>query len=732
MKTRNLFIAMALPTLFAACSQDEFVNENKFTEVPQLAADFKLNAEKVMGAQTKGTWNEVDGKFVYKWEIETTAASTSEILGLCWTGKVDDKAYTDQTAKNLFTNYKFAISKASDEKNEDGTLKNPTNAATGKTGSNYKQYAEFNTEASSLFAGEYVVYYPYTEGFNEVGYIKASVNNEFTTDADTKAKMYAAGGSKMFMMSKRTAMKAGQTSKGFELSAKSTLLRLDLKMATGESAVNVDKIILFDNTGLASEMKYNADGSIVENSVVYGHKTITGKYTVSTGVAVDATEAASFVIPMLAVDLKPTTVIYIHKKDGSWAKKPFTKNYSINPGVQPLEIYNLTAAEFNLDLVTDANELKTAIEASKEKIDILTDIELDNTFTSATWNVTNDITITSASDAKLIFDVKDGNITFGNTTKAINFDCDVEVKDSGATPSTNTFSLACGSTISGTFTNTIAGATFANNVTIAEEGEVINSGKLNLTALKSLTVLGDVTNETNAEIKIPATATFNVSGRNATVTNNGNLDNSGTMTITKYTGNSVVNNGVAIVNESGVFEGDFDQPMTGVFWKKTSSIQDLKDALTKSYSKVILSGAFDFSTVTEPTVLNAGDKDIEFAQGATVTLPNTDGQKDFTLNTTGIVTINTAITLGKASAETAPKVTFNVGAVKANANLTVDATGTLTVAGDIDANNAIVTFKNASTVSFVNFNNNGGASLTLENGAKVTYTGKINLIPAAN
>ena len=48
MKTKKLFIAMALPALLAACSQDEFVNENKFAEVPQLADGFKLNAEKVM------------------------------------------------------------------------------------------------------------------------------------------------------------------------------------------------------------------------------------------------------------------------------------------------------------------------------------------------------------------------------------------------------------------------------------------------------------------------------------------------------------------------------------------------------------------------------------------------------------------------------------------------------------------------------------------------------------
>lgn len=744
MKTRKLFIAMALPALLAACSQDEFVNENKFAEVPQLADGFKLNAEKVMGTQTKGTWVEegtgADTKYVYKWEVKTTEAISSEILGLCWTGKVGDTNYTDQAAKNLFTNYKFDISKGADDVNEDGTLKNAINAGVSQSNAEYKKYAEFTTGASSLFAGEYIVYYPYNPSFNNVGYIKATVGSVFDAgNAATKADMYKVGGPKMFMMSDRTAMSAGQTSENFKLSAKSTLLRIDLWMAAGETPAKVDKIILFDNTGLASEMKYNADGSVVENSVVYGYKTITGKYK---GIDVAATTketAIPFVLPMLNVDLKSTTVMYIHDATTKkWAKKAFLRGYSMKAGVMPIELKEgLKANEFNLDLVTDADELKAAIEADANSIDILTDITLDNTFTS-TWNVNEDVTITSASGAKLIFDVKDGGVSFGKGgagAKAINFDCDVEVKNSGTTAS-NIFTLACGSTISGTFTNNIVSATFAENVTIAEEGKVVNSGTLKLTAAKTLTVLGDVTNNEEATIEIVANAALNVSGRNAQVTNNGNLDNSGTMTITKYTGNSVVNNGVAIVNETGTFEGDFDTTSTGVFWKKAADIADLKDALTKSYSKIILSGtgsnAFNFSTATDATVLEAGNKDIEFASTA-ITMPSTAGQKNFTLNTTGTVTIKQVVTLGMNSTDaTAPVVTIKAGAVKAEAGLTVEKTGILTVTGDIDATNAAVAFKNGSTVSFANFNNNGGASLTLENGANVTYTGKINLIPAAN
>jgi hypothetical protein len=128
--------------------------------------------------------------------------------------------------------------------------------------------------------------------------------------------------------------------------------------------------------------------------------------------------------------------------------------------------------------------------------------------------------------------------------------------------------------------------------------------------------------------------------------------------------------------------------------------------------------------------LEAGDKEIEFAgTAAAITLPNADGEKNFTLTTTGKVIVNKDLTLGKAVAATAPVVTINAGELEAGANLTVNATGVLNIAGDINASSATVTFESGSTVNFDNYNNKGGASLVLKNGANVTYTGSINLVP---
>lgn len=725
MKTKHLFIAMALPALFAACSQDEFVNENKFNDVPKLAADFKLTAEKFIDdAQTRGVWVSGPEGYEYKWDIKN---NDDEVLGLCWTGKVGETAYTDQAFKKLFTNYKFDIYQASDDLDEEGALSGDIKGV----GDDVEplKYATFTTEASSLFAGEYIVYYPYNDSFNEIGNIKATVSDNFDAGSADIEDQYKAAGKEMFLMSGRTPMEGGQTTELFKLGVKSTVLDLRLKMAASETAVTVDKIILFDNTGLASEMLFDADGNVVEGSVKYDYKTISAAYDQGAEVAASTVEqGTSFVIPMLTVDLKATTVIYLHKKDGQWAKKAFTSPYAMKNGIMPLSISGLKVADFNLDLVTNADELKDKIEADAETIDILTDITIDNTFNS-TWNQNNAIAITSATGAKLIFDVKDGDISFGGTNN-INLGCDVEVKDSGATASGNTFTLVCSSVISGVFANSVE-TTFNEDVTIAEEGSVDNAGTLTLTANKALTVLGGVNNAADAEIEVPENATFDVQGRNAAIVNEGTLTNNGSMSIVKYNTNSVLNNGTAVVGVTGQFVGDFDATSTGTFWKNVSTIETLEEALTKGYSRVILaSGTFDFSAAQKATILEAGDKEIEFAgTAAAITLPNADGEKNFTLTTTGKVIVNKDLTLGKAVAATAPVVTINAGELEAGANLTVNATGVLNIAGDINASSATVTFESGSTVNFDNYNNKGGASLVLKNGANVTYTGSINLVP---
>ncbi|MBP3669241.1 MAG: hypothetical protein J6J26_06725 [Bacteroides sp.] len=727
MKAKHLLMAMALPVAFASCSQDELVSNSPETkDIPLLAKDFALTANKTEGLDARGAYENVAQRgYVFKWTMG------QENLGVCWTGKVGDVSYTDQTTKELYSNYLFTMAEGAAELESDGDLKNPSSAA-----GNY-EYAKFTTTASSLFAGEYVVYSPYTSEFKGVGKIKAVTPNAVTVTGATKDAQLQSIGQHMFLMSGRTAMVGGQDAANFTLGVKSTILELKLQLAADQTdgAVSVDKIILFDETKLASSILYDADGG--KGTVTYGHQTISATYSTAQPLAADINaldQTSSFLIPVLTENLKATTKIYVHDAtSGKWAIVPFTAAYELQYGIKPLTLPSLKANQFTHTLVTSATELAAAIAANTANIDILTDITLKQG-DIPTWN-TSAIKISSATGAKLVFDVKTASIAFGGSAN-IDFACDVEVKDS-TTPATNrvnTFTMAAPATISGDFTNNLAkGITFNTTTTIAEGGNLINNGKVTLTASTDLIVMGGVTNNASGTIVIPANAGFNVSGRNAQVTNAGTIKNDGAMAIIKYNTNSVVNNGIAVVGVAGTFTGDFDATSTGSFWKEVNTKAAFEDAIAGIYTKVIvLTGTYDYSAIQASKTLNAGSKDIEFKAAFTMpsTVPAAGKSNNFTLTTTGKVTINTALTLGRAQdtpAKNYPTITLNAGEVEAKAGLIVEATGVLNVSGDVVADGAAVQFLKGATVSFVDYTNKNGGSLYLATGANVTYTGKINL-----
>jgi len=735
MKTKHLFWALALPVAFASCTQDEVVS-NETADVPTLGKNFSLVANKVDGVESRGHYETVGNRgYVFKWDLAVGASN--ETLGVCWTGKVGDVNYTDQASKNLYTNYKFTMYQGAASVDANGLVSPSTSAGS-------YEYGNFTTEASSLFAGEYVVYSPYTSTFKGVGKIQAVTPNTvnvatpatFSTNAINVETQLASVGKHMFLMSSRSSMVGGQTAANFTLGVKSTILELRMQLATNQTsgAVAVDKIILFDDTKLASSILYDADGG--KGQVTYGHKTISANYAPAIALANDFDlndQNASFLIPVLTENLKATTKIYIHDAvSGKWAMIPFSSAYALQAGIKPLTLNPLTADQFNQTLVTSASELEDAIEAGKTYIDILTDITLTaSNFNPSTWAA--NVTIASATDAKLIFDVANGSMSVGSGN--VTFACDVEVKDT--TPNVNnrvnTFTLAAPTTISGEFTNNLAaGITLNTNTTVAEGGELVNNGKLSLAAA-NLIAMGEITNNATGEIVIPATSGFNVLGRNAAVTNAGTIKNDGAMQIIKYNTNSVVNNGVAVVGVTGSFTGDFDSTSTGSFWKEVNTKEAFEIAIAGIYTKVIvLAGTYDYSAIQASKNLNAGSKDIEFQTAFTMpsAVPAAGKSNNFTLTTTGKVTIASAVTLGQAQTTPAsnyPTITLNAGSLEAKAALTIQATGVLNVTGDIKANGAAVQFLKGATVSFEDYYNTNGGSLYLATGANVTYSGTINL-----
>ena len=224
MKNKHLLFAMALPALLAACADDNFTAQSNpgdaQGEFITLPANFALVQDNE-GAQTKGAWNtngDMTGSFY--WMPEPTEGSADvfapDRIGLAWTGvslKDDDTvdpvgsaltSYSDR----VFTNYKFehfawrihGVELKADPC-EPNTWKSGAEllqpeyfgADWKRTNTDLPRYIEkeklqyenvdlntglFNTDNSTVYAGQYIVYAPY-DAENVSNYIIASSKNVY-------------------------------------------------------------------------------------------------------------------------------------------------------------------------------------------------------------------------------------------------------------------------------------------------------------------------------------------------------------------------------------------------------------------------------------------------------------------------------------------------------------------------------------------------------------------------
>lgn len=224
MKNKHLLFAMALPALFVACADDNFTSQSNpgdaQGEFITLPANFALVQDNE-GAQTKGAWStngDMTGSFY--WMPELTEGSTDvfapDRIGLAWTGvSLKDDGTVDPVGSALtsysdrvFTNYKFehfawrihGVELKADpcEPNtwQSGAKLLQTeyfDAGWKRTSQELPPYIEtgklkdedidlntglFNTDNSTVYAGQYIVYSPY-DAENVSNYIIASSKNVY-------------------------------------------------------------------------------------------------------------------------------------------------------------------------------------------------------------------------------------------------------------------------------------------------------------------------------------------------------------------------------------------------------------------------------------------------------------------------------------------------------------------------------------------------------------------------
>lgn len=371
MKTSKLFLALALPMAFAACTNDDFTENNSQQvadgNLVELGDNFVLAVQGASDAQTRGIWEAGEGtNFGWSWiptllSDETEANNklgalnvASDEIGLCWTGELADG--TGSLGQRVYTNYQFIHDGwlAEGEKeakinkcestlengkrysfiNADGlgatsTLDEIKAKLTGddnKVPINGTQKALnlntgiFKTENKAIFGGSYIVYYPYNDQFADAGYIPATGTVAFTDvvtsgngvqPKDAFAQRFVAENS--FLVGYAKNLIGGSEASQFSLDQLSGLISVQMIGTTGETySKKITKVALYSKDGFVKNV--GLDASKIASMGAKGGTALYvdgTKETVSTIVADIATSSQAALSPtskqIMYLPVLPTT-----------------------------------------------------------------------------------------------------------------------------------------------------------------------------------------------------------------------------------------------------------------------------------------------------------------------------------------------------------------------------------------------------------------------------------------
>lgn len=416
---------MALPALFAACADDNFTSQsnpsNAQGEFITLPTNFALVQD---NAETKGAWNtngDMTGSFYWMPELMEGSTDTYEPdrIGLAWTGvslKEDDTvdpvgsaltSYSDR----VFTNYKFehfAWRIVGEELKADPCTPNtwesgaellqakyftadwkrqssqplPTYVEKDKLKKDDVDYHTglFNTDNSTVYAGQYIVYAPY-DAENVSNYIIASSKNVYdgaylyddkgveTSDATTKGKVWEYND--IFVYG-TTAVGGGDQLTTFTTNNLHGYVSLALK-----GAGNIKKVILYDakgrlltKVGLSAKGIYDGkEGKDLYLAAGVAERETTKTITVnmekrgnSTAAypALKKDENSRVLIPVLPTEsaLDNVEIILVNEEDKAFRTKVQSLSITDNK-VTPVKIENIDFTNCGV-LVTDELALRVA------------------------------------------------------------------------------------------------------------------------------------------------------------------------------------------------------------------------------------------------------------------------------------------------------------------------------------------------------------------------------------
>ena len=517
MRTKHLLMgALVFPIAFAACTNDEFetLNPGQQTvegDMIELPTNFSLVGAKAEEASTRAGFDqyyENDKKYYVGWLPVAPAGGTLDAnallneenwdkIGLAWLGNNDGYVYTNYKLYHYGWLNNGATTAEFDKCNDyvlengvwfNGQTMNQFYRWTGTTtegvsnfwnssSSVYEFTKEnfkaakvdanrglFRTNLSTIFGGDYLVYYPFNPDLKDKGYLAAVSPKEFTNVEDKeeagKQDYQTWMGPHFFQVGKAT-IKGGTQASDFtlgQLSGKIAVNIAGVDEANESSEIkNISTVVLYAKKGEfytsveldASKINASTDASKGSQLYVAGannattNTLISKAYDAENGITIkkDGTQTFGFVaLPTKIEDV----LILVQDKDGNTSVATVTNDgwngsFEVTPNTWTGITATIQAPTSNVLYAYDEASFTTALAKATEvaksnnevTINLLGTVELTNT--SKSYDIPAYVTVKSMTDAdKLVVTRQKGqkNVTLW-VKKNATLDCDVDIQGEG-------------------------------------------------------------------------------------------------------------------------------------------------------------------------------------------------------------------------------------------------------------------------------------------------------------